>query len=331
MYNQKTRLHKYITQFVKKEGIEYTNHDIQKNIESYGVRVNSILIKKRLQWILPYDEISIKHWPVRETGDVDSIEIVKETNEYILLFKPYNLVVQPGAGHKKDNLITWLTSNYSEQKKMINTAPDDSNSKITAGLVHRIDKNTQGLLLVARSLDDLSFFQNQFRNRSVTKEYLTVVNGIVENNYEVSNWQVRDKKSPTRQKLFWTESEAKQYDEKARFAKSNIEPLFSSQACNKTILKITIHTGRTHQIRLQCEALGFPIVKDNVYNKGSKRKSHKNIDSTMSEGSPADINKEEFEKIYKKIGKGKEFCLVSNKIVIKTKNGKEVNKEFYKL
>jgi 23S rRNA-/tRNA-specific pseudouridylate synthase len=135
-----------------------------------------------------------------------------------------------------------------------------------SGLVHRLDKDTQGLLLVAKNLDAFHKLQDQFRSRNVVKKYLAVVDGIVNQTIYLENWQARSLSNPIEQKFFWTETDAFGYSKDARHAESVIEPLFICPQTNQTIIQIQIKTGRMHQIRIQCLALGFPLSNDKAYN-----------------------------------------------------------------
>jgi 23S rRNA-/tRNA-specific pseudouridylate synthase len=154
----------------------------------------------------------------------------------------------------------------------INLAEDQAFRNVIprSGLVHRLDKDTQGLLLVGKNLESFNFLQDQFRSRSVVKKYLAVVDGIVDQEIRIENWQARSLSNPIEQKFFWIESDAFGYSKEARHAESVITPLFTSPETNQTIIQIQIKTGRMHQIRIQCLALGFPLSNDKAYNNLNK-------------------------------------------------------------
>jgi hypothetical protein len=135
-----------------------------------------------------------------------------------------------------------------------------------SGLVHRLDKDTQGLLLVAKNLESFHQLQDQFRSRNVVKKYLAVVDGIVDQKIHLENWQARSLSNPIEQKFFWSETDAFGYSKDARHAESIIEPLFVCKEYNQSIIQVQIKTGRMHQIRIQCLALGFPLSNDKAYN-----------------------------------------------------------------
>ncbi len=341
---EKIRLHKFLVKSLKSlTDQDYTNPEIQRNIEEYGVWVDGVLTKKRLEWVEPFQKVELNNWPKRIKGDFGKIKVLKETEDYLLLFKPKNLVVQKGSGHTEDNLVNWLVQNYEDQKKLLEKKNVMENSSSTAGLVHRIDKETSGVLLVARSEENLKFFQDQFRERKVQKKYLAVVKNLVLNKIEIENWQSRSRRDPVRQKFFWSETEARNYDENSRYAKSIIAPIKVCKDLNLSLIEVEIKTGRMHQIRLQCEALGYPLLNDKIYNRNKTNHqipSFKGVAGQSPDGrclqtqkntNPLRINKKSFQEICKKIYNEElsekdddGFYLLSNYLKFKDKNLKEV-------
>jgi 23S rRNA pseudouridine1911/1915/1917 synthase len=271
MNQSKIRLHKYITNWLREQGIDsYTNPEIKRNIENCGVLVNGSLIKNQLQWITPsVDEVGLNNWPVRDKVNFDQIKTLFETKDFVVLYKPAGMPVESGAGYLSQNLLSWLNSGGLDSFDRALTW--DSKTKYVKVkneffLAHRLDKDTQGIIMVAKNKGTLGFLQSQFKSRSVTKKYLAIVDGIVDQNYIINNWQSRDMANPIKQKFFYTHSEAMNYDPESRYAKSIIQPLVICPEGNQTLIQIEIKTGRMHQIRLQCENLGFPLSKDKVYN-----------------------------------------------------------------
>ena len=259
MKKNRIRLHKYLRDYLHaRNNYDYSNPEIARNIEAYGVRLDGVLTQSRLAWVIPGQELSFD-WPERTHGDFSRVKVLETTEKYLLLYKPSGVVVQPGAGHEKDNLVTWLLENYPEQ------AAFDPETYPTRGLVHRLDKLTQGLLLVARDEATLKFFQDQFRARQVEKRYLAVLHGTLTEAVEIKNYQARSKNNPTKNKLFWSAEQAQAYDKNARFAHSVFTPLFISREINCSLVEVQIMTGRMHQIRLQAQALGYALVSDGKY------------------------------------------------------------------
>ena len=304
----------------------YTRAQIMANIEEYGVNIGESLSHKRLEWVYEQSgEVSNSHWPEAPKADLSEIKVVQESDKHLLLYKPYGVPVQPGAGHADDTLVNWLTANYSEQSEIMETAKksiengghDELTGKklqslaTTAGLVHRLDKDTQGLILVARNAQTHTLLQDEFRNRNVTKKYLALVHGVT--NYDASeheHYQARDKRDPRRQKHFLSQLEASHYDEKFRDARSTVTTRHNCSDLNQSIVEIQIHTGRMHQIRVLCEALHHPLVADKIYSKTPKKKQKVDFDIKN------DMNEQGFQDIKKNLFKGSEFGLLSNEIQI---------------
>ncbi len=302
--NHKIRLHKQITDNLKQlDELDYTNPEIQRNIENYGVYVDGVLVNNRLSWVYLENTLDIHHWPKRQSGNFDEVKILSETEDYLAIYKPMGVVVESGAGHQKDNLLNWLETQY----------------KSSFFLIHRLDKDTQGVMLIAKNEKTLNFYQDQFRNREVVKKYFAVVGKPVDNLWTIENWQSRDRSNPLRQKLFWSETKAMEYDSNSRLAKSVIRPRIICQATGQSLIEVEIKTGRMHQIRLQCEALGFGLVNDRVYNQMIKP-TELNQSTTHIIPNYSIINKnlQEFEYIKKVIFGQTEYCLLSNYLKVKT-------------
>jgi 23S rRNA pseudouridine1911/1915/1917 synthase len=322
------RLYKHIVDtFRLQKNLEYTVPEIKKNISKYGVLVDNQLVKNQLEWVYPEQKIEPNNWPVRQRGDISKIRIIYEDDETLVLFKPYGLVVEPGAGHRFDNLSSWLIGNYPKQDFRKLYANNAEEIPLT-GLVHRLDKDSQGLLLVAKDLESFHFLQNQFRSREVVKKYLAVVEGCVDKVIHVHNWQSRDKMNPVRQKFFWTQSEAINFDPEARNASSIIQPILYCSDKDKSLIQIQIKTGRMHQIRLQCENLGFPLVGDKVYNR--KIEFDNTTFSSNSENhmfyslnqEVQEVGNQEFETEKARIFGGTNYCLLANELEIMLPNQK---------
>jgi 23S rRNA pseudouridine1911/1915/1917 synthase len=318
---QRFRLHKKITQKLKDQGLsDYSQPEIQRNIENYGVKVDGELIYKRLEWVYPEQQLDIQHWPKRPKGNLEGIRTLEETPDYLLLYKPPNLAVQLGTGHLQDNLVSWLVSHYPEQETLLyqSSYHQTSNTIInpTAGLVHRLDKDAQGLLLVARNLKTLDYFQDQFRGRTSQKKYLAVLQGELTSALQVTSWQARDKREPIRQKLFWTEKEANHYDPQTRQAESVFCPKIYCPELDQTLVEVEIKTGRMHQIRLQAESLGHALVGDKVYHRPltNQFQSKLNINETKSE--LVILNKTDFSRLKTSIFGQVDFCLLSNHLEV---------------
>ncbi len=248
--SNKTRLHKVASDQVKTQKLEYTSPEVKRNITEYGVDINEINIKNHMHWVFDNDVASISHWPQRPKGDLENIKIIFENADFLVVDKPINAVSEPGAGHLLDNVLSYLSNQLGHELFS----------------VHRLDKNTSGYMIIAKSLESKEYLQNQFRSKKVTKEYLAILTDSLENSIEIGNYQARDKANLLRQKFFWHSPEALKYDPKARYSKSLFSPIAFNAENNTTLVKVKIFTGRMHQIRLQAESVGYSLLSDPVYN-----------------------------------------------------------------
>ncbi len=328
---KKIRLHKALTiQLKKYENFDYSKAEIQNNIAKYGVMVDGSLVFNRLQWVSELQTLSIRHWPARQKGNLEGIKVLEEDKDFLVIFKPPNLPVQPGTGHQRDNLLSWLLQHYPEQTELLYQSSFFGDKRLskkivnpTAGIVHRLDKDAQGLLLVARSLHSLDFLQDQFRSRSITKKYLTIVTGILNQKIRIRAYQARSKRNPVRQILFWTQTEALKYDPQFRENNSIFRPVVTCKKSNQTLVEVQILTGRMHQIRLQAESIGYPISSDKIYN-GIKTIPKKLLNQLTDDQNPVlqiekipdlqNLSQFDFEKLKQKIFGDVDFCLLSNEL-----------------
>lgn len=336
------RLHKLVTQYLKTIGnTSYSQPEIQRNIQNYGVRVGGQLLTKRLEWVWTDQAVDISTWPVRQPGNLSAIRVLEEHPDYLLIYKPANLAVQPGTGHQFDNLVTWLIAQYPEQEQLLyqssyladtvgNRAPLPRIINPSAGLVHRLDKDAQGLLLVARNLPMLDFLQNQFRARSAIKKYLAIVDGLLTQQVRIQTWQARSKRDPTKQKLFWTATEAHHYDATARDAESIFRPLLQCPTTNQTLVEVQIKTGRMHQIRLQAQHLGHPLSQDPIYHQMLEIPKKFLASTTASTACPIQFKNVEqvrnvsaldFNRLKATIFADANFCLLSNHLTVQLPSG----------
>jgi len=194
-----------------------------------------------------------------------------------LINKPPGLVVHAGAGHSGDTLADWLTANYSEQAQMQGGDPEDEHDSphLGGGMVHRLDKDTQGLMLIARNFKTLRFFQNQFKSREVKKKYLALLSGKLEQKVSLKGFQIRTRRNVLKQYFTLQDIEQPEIAQKIakmiplkgdwRTSESDFTPLFYSKDLDQTIAEVQIFTGRMHQIRTQAEFLGLPVIHDPLY------------------------------------------------------------------
>lgn len=184
------------------------------------------------------------------------LKIIFEDSNILVVDKPAGIVVFPegeGLKSKEKTLIDYLTEEYPELKNV--------GEQPRYGIVHRLDKDTSGVLLVAKSTEALIFLQKQFKNREVGKKYVCLVEGTIkENKGEIKTLIARAKGDPRKQKAY---SENGLHPKSAREAITEYKVL--ERYKDYTLLEVQIKTGRRHQIRCHFSYLHHPIVGDKLY------------------------------------------------------------------
>lgn len=175
-----------------------------------------------------------------------SLNIIYQDEDVIIINKPDNLVVHPAAGNWSGTLVNGLVYHFPE----LSSLP-------RAGIIHRLDKDTTGLMVVARNLKAHNSLVQQLQNREVSRKYLAIVYGNLITSGYVEEYMGRH---PTnRLKMAVLDSENKH----AKYAKTYYKILKKYK--KHTLLELKLETGRTHQIRVHMAHLGYPIIGDALY------------------------------------------------------------------
>jgi 23S rRNA pseudouridine1911/1915/1917 synthase len=229
-----------------------TRTKIQKAALAESILVNNKPVRSSYK-VKPNDHISIVlPEPPRDTEikpEPMDLNIVYEDQEVLVLNKPAGLVVHPGFNNYTGTLVHGLSYHFQNLP--------NQNGIDRPGLVHRIDKDTSGLMVIAKNEFALSFLAKQFFDHSIDRKYMAIVWGDVkEEEGTISTNLVRDPKDRRRSVVTQDESEGKHaithYKVLKRF-------YFA------TLVECTLETGRTHQIRAHLRYLGHPLFSDELY------------------------------------------------------------------
>ncbi len=175
------------------------------------------------------------------------LNIIYEDEDIIVLDKEAGITVHPGVGNESGTLVNALLSHCNGNLAMIN-------GKNRAGIVHRLDKDTSGILLIAKTDDALINLQKQFKAREITKIYETIVHGTFKENKGFINAPI-GRNPKRRQEMSVIED--------GKIAKTEFELIGESD--NTSYLKVNLLTGRTHQIRVHMKYINHPILGDPIY------------------------------------------------------------------
>jgi len=226
-----------------------TRSQVQRIIEQKGAKVNGILRKPSYK-LKSGEKVEIE-FEIKEPEEIEAEEIPLNliySDEHLLVIdKASGMVVHPGAGNRKHTLVNALLYHFPELKEI--------GPKERPGIVHRLDKETSGLMVVARTLNAYSHLQRQFKRREVEKRYLGLVWGrLTSKEGKISLPIGRHIKHGERISV----KTRKPREAETRFSVVRVYENFS-------LLELRPITGRTHQIRVHLAASGHPLAGDSRY------------------------------------------------------------------
>ena len=231
----------------------YTYHSLEK-WERY---INDERIKINDCGIVPEtilktgDKVTYCPEPVIEPSVNIDYKLVYEDSDLLVINKPSDLPCHPGGIYFENTLWHILKQKYEY-----------------VSLVNRLDRETSGTILIAKSKESASFYSNKMMEREIEKEYLVLVHGILKDDINARGWLIKDCDSIIRKKRkFIPDANAAQEDGEGdpnrEFSHSSFTTIKSD---NKySLLRCKIFTGRTHQIRATIYSLGYPVVGDKIY------------------------------------------------------------------
>jgi 23S rRNA pseudouridine1911/1915/1917 synthase len=198
--------------------------------------------------------------PERKVHDVlpepIPLSVLYEDSHIIVVNKPPGLVVHPAPGNYTGTLVNALIYHYGSLPSRSAGGAEDERER--AGIVHRLDKDTSGVMVVARTQDALRSLSAQFKNRTIKKRYLALVAGVIKKGsgtIEVG--------------LGRHVKERKKMSTHTHHAREAITSFMVKERYNKaTLVEVEIKTGRTHQIRVHLAHIGHPVLGDHVYGGG---------------------------------------------------------------
>ncbi len=185
--------------------------------------------------------------PLEVSSENIPLKIVYEDDDILIIDKPQGMVVHPSFGHNEHTLVNAILYHCKDLSGI--------NGVIRPGIVHRIDKDTSGLICVAKNDYAHNFLAEQLKNHTMTRTYVALVRGVIKENRGTINMPIgRDKRN--RQKMAVTRDNSKE-------AVTNFDII--KRYHDNTLVECHLLTGRTHQIRVHMSYIGYPVEGDPLY------------------------------------------------------------------
>lgn len=247
-----------LDKFLAGELPQHSRAQVQRLIEDGRVTLPRVATPKSNSALRLGDVITIEVPDAAPTALVPEdipLHILHEDADVIVVDKPAGLVVHPGAGHATGTLVHALLHHVDDLSGI--------GGELRPGIVHRLDKGTSGVMVVAKHDAAHQELARQFHDREVEKEYVALVWGVVHNRKRIDLPIGRD---PVHREKIST---------RARRARAAVTRVTWAKALpGLTLIRVAIATGRTHQIRVHLSATGHPIVGDALYGGVHKRVAH---------------------------------------------------------
>ena len=252
--SNKTRIDVFITKTLK----DYTRSYIKKLIEKNHVKINNTIINSPATKVRFKDEVGIKFSKINKEmlkpSDI-KLNIVFEDKDLIIIDKPKGLVVHPGSGNYVNTLANALIYKYKNDLSSIS-------GDLRPGIVHRIDKDTSGLLVIAKNNFSHNNIGEQFSRHSIKRSYICLAWGVIRPlKGKIETLISRSKKN--RQLMTVSEISGK----KAVTNYKTIKVFNIKDIPKISLIECILETGRTHQIRVHLKFKGVSILGDNQYGK----------------------------------------------------------------
>ena len=233
------------------ENTPLSRSQIQKLIENGEVKLNGEIPNKKIKTELG-DEVSFSYEEKTLTDlkpENIPLDIVYEDSSIIVINKPKDMVVHPAAGNPDGTLVNALLYHCKELS--------DINGYYRPGIVHRIDKDTSGLLVCAKNNEAHSFLSEQLQDKTCFRRYYAIVNGVVENDEGEINAPI-GRSDKNRQQMCVTSKNSKEAITLFHVLERYVD---------STLLDVELKTGRTHQIRVHMQFINHSVVNDMFYSK----------------------------------------------------------------
>ena len=253
------------------------NENVNKRIDSYLSSINEELSRVAIQRLIDKEKVLVNGKKIKNSYRVQEndkiileeeipqeielkaqdipIEIIYEDNDIIVVNKPKGLVVHPANGNPDGTLVNAIMAICKDSLSGIG-------GEIRPGIVHRLDKDTSGILIIAKNDKAHINLSEQIKNHKVKKTYVAIVRGIVKENEATINMPI-GRSTKDRKKMAVVKN--------GKEAITHFRVLKRNEKENISVLEVNIETGRTHQIRVHLTEIGYPIIGDTTYSSGKNK------------------------------------------------------------
>jgi len=249
----KTRLDILLSDYSLEKGLGLSRTAIQKLIAEGRVLLNSSVADRPHRKVIPGEAVSFS-FPEKKKEEVlpeeIPLEVVYEDDDLAVINKPAGLVVHPAPGNREHTLVNALLGRFKDLSDINKGRP---------GIVHRLDKETSGLLVVAKNNPSHLKLARQFSEHSIERKYVALVSGEVKFDEDTIE-------APIGRHPFKRKNMSVSFSKGTRNAKTFYRTL--KRGNNFSFVELRPFTGRTHQLRVHLAFLGYPILGDSKYGRG---------------------------------------------------------------
>ena len=239
--------------------LKISRSQVQKMIGAEQIFVNKKLPKKPGDNLSEGEIIEIKKAKItpettakKKAGEVKfEVKIMAETPDYIVVEKPVGMLAHPTMAGEKNTLANFIVEKYPEVKKV-------GDDPMRPGIVHRLDKEASGLMVIARTQKMFNHLKEQFKNRTIEKEYLALAHDPMARNWDEIDFPISRSETADRMAAI-------PVGEASRGKEAKTEFLVEKNFINFSLVRVKTHTGRMHQIRVHFLAYNHPLVGDPLY------------------------------------------------------------------